>query len=126
MADTIADGTTTITLSNGFKLNVGWTPNEYGIVKVPYSDVNFIRDMGAQVQTITASGVETFATAAEATTFVGKFELIKGNVSTITHDSLDGSSDAILVSFSGTPDSNAYPGFHVVWEAQFLVPSVVP
>jgi len=126
MADTITDGTTTITLANGFKLSVGWTPNQFQEVKIPFSDVNFVRDFGASAQPIEVSGLETFATAAEATTFVGKFALIKGNTCTITHNSLDGASDAVLMEFQGAPESNAYPGFHVEWSARFVVPSVTP
>ena len=121
MADQIVATSGTLTITKDFDLDDGVLRKEIEVVHIPFTDFTFKRNQGKVLKPITAAGVETFDTLAEANSFKDRAESFFGLLCTITHDRLAPSGikgRAIEVNIPKI-DTNFCPGFHIAWSIVF-------
>jgi len=122
MAESLAYLTTNITIGNGFVLDERVSGKDNEVVKIPFSDISFLRRMGKMPANIDASGLETFPTLAEAKTFRDEITGMEGEEVTVIHDRLTTGGGIVVECLStgrASVQTNKTPGFHVIWSAEF-------
>jgi len=121
MADTLIFGTTTITILNGFMLEIGGAAKQVEEVHIPFTDLSFLRNMGLTSALIVASGTETFTTLVDAVTFKNAIVQMEFEEVNIIHERLAPTGIDVECIETNRPfhNTNLFPGFQVEWNATF-------